>query len=308
MYICIMYCKCIAPPHPLPQASSAAAAAMRVQTFPKTFLIGFASGAGGSLLGIGGSIFCVPLLVRFLGLRQVSAQGNATAVVFCTAAGSSYAYSKIGDLNWWDALYIGLPGFFTSVIAARMVRNVPQSAMKAAFGVLTLSVAVSMLSSSIKPRIPNDEELEEKIEVVTNSTSTRSSHSSRLATIGAIGGVLSGSFGVGGGIFTVPALSMFCDKTHLQSVATSLGAMILPALGASGTHLWQGTLLPRVALPLSGGALIGAWVSGSFLAPHLEEKHLKLVFGGFLGILGAHSIRKALPQIRQYLASGRRSH
>jgi uncharacterized protein len=81
--------------------------------------------------------------------------------------------------------------------------------------------------------------------------------------IGLVAGVLSGLFGIGGGVVIVPALILLARMPVLTATGTSLGALLLPvgALGA-WTYYKNGHLDIRasafVALGLAAGVFFGA--------------------------------------------------
>lgn len=100
--------------------------------------------------------------------------------------------------------------------------------------------------------------------------------------IGLGAGVLSGIFGIGGGIVIVPALLYLAKMTPQQASGTSLGALLLPvgALGAwnyykAGQVDWKASLL------LALGLFIGAYF-GFLLAQHIEAAALKKGFAVLL--------------------------
>lgn len=100
--------------------------------------------------------------------------------------------------------------------------------------------------------------------------------------IGLGAGVLSGIFGIGGGIVIVPALLYLAKMTPQQASGTSLGALLLPvgALGAwsyykAGQVEWKASLL--VAL----GLFLGAWV-GAQIGQHMDAALLKKGFAVLL--------------------------
>ena len=96
--------------------------------------------------------------------------------------------------------------------------------------------------------------------------------------IGSIAGVLSGLFGIGGGIIIVPLLTLLLRFSPSKSVGTSLAAMLLPAgIIATYKYFKAGEADLKVAgaiglamLVTSGlGATIGlsignAWISRGF--------------------------------------------
>jgi hypothetical protein len=81
--------------------------------------------------------------------------------------------------------------------------------------------------------------------------------------IGLVAGVLSGLFGIGGGVVIVPALILLARMPTLTATGTSLGALLLPvgALGAwtyyKNSHL-DVRAAALLALGLAGGVFFGA--------------------------------------------------
>jgi uncharacterized membrane protein YfcA len=89
--------------------------------------------------------------------------------------------------------------------------------------------------------------------------------------LGIVAGVLSGLFGIGGGIVMVPSLIFFFGLDILDANATSLGAMLLPVgiLGVVAYH--KAGLLRWVESGwIALGLLAGSFVGGE-LAVHLNE-------------------------------------
>jgi uncharacterized membrane protein YfcA len=55
----------------------------------------------------------------------------------------------------------------------------------------------------------------------------------------------------------VPALSLFTDLSYPVALGTSLAAMIPTAVVGSVAHFRQGTMVPRLAIPLGVGSFLG---------------------------------------------------
>src|SRR5678815_2109628 len=70
--------------------------------------------------------------------------------------------------------------------------------------------------------------------------------------IGVLAGILSGLFGIGGGVVIVPALIMIAGLAPIAATGTSLGALLLP-VGALGAweYYRRGDLNIRASLLLS---------------------------------------------------------
>lgn len=99
-----------------------------------------------------------------------------------------------------------------------------------------------------------------------------------MALCGAITGVLSGLFGVGGGFVTVPALRAVTDLSMGSAVATSLMAIALISGGTLSIALVQGFTPPLLqALPFAVAALAGM-AGGRWLAPRIGGPRLQQGF------------------------------
>jgi uncharacterized membrane protein YfcA len=103
--------------------------------------------------------------------------------------------------------------------------------------------------------------------------------------IGLAAGVLSGLFGIGGGVVIVPALLFFAEMTPLAATGTSLGALLLPvgALGA-WTYYRTGNLDIRASALVAVGLFFGAYF-GARLAQELTPVQLKRAFAIFLVLI-----------------------
>lgn len=108
-----------------------------------------------------------------------------------------------------------------------------------------------------------------------------------LVLIGLAAGVLSGLFGVGGGILIVPALVLLADLPHKTALGTSLGALLLP-VGLLGAYTyWQhGNLEIRASLLLAVGLFFGAY-AGARLAHIIPGPVLQRMFAALMLVMAA---------------------
>jgi hypothetical protein len=101
--------------------------------------------------------------------------------------------------------------------------------------------------------------------------------------IGLAAGVLSGLFGVGGGIILVPALIFFMSYTQHQAQGTSLAVLTLPVVIIASIYYYHqcqklGTPIDlRVVGLLAVGFLAGGYF-GSKLALAINPDSLKKIF------------------------------
>ena len=111
--------------------------------------------------------------------------------------------------------------------------------------------------------------------------------------IGVCAGVLSGLFGIGGGIVIVPALVFLAKFPQKMALGTSLGALLLP-VGLLGAYAyWEhGELDVRASLLLACGLFAGAW-GGAKLAQTVPGPLLQRLFAIFTALIALRLWMKA---------------
>jgi len=103
--------------------------------------------------------------------------------------------------------------------------------------------------------------------------------------LGVAAGVLSGLFGVGGGILFVPTLT-WLGLTQLHAEATSLLAIIPTVLVGVTRHHRYGNVRWRGALVI-GAASVGAAFGGAAVAETVPESILRKLFACVLLVTAA---------------------
>jgi uncharacterized membrane protein YfcA len=114
--------------------------------------------------------------------------------------------------------------------------------------------------------------------------------STLLLAIGLVAGVLSGIFGIGGGVVIVPALIYLAGFRQHQATGTSL-AVLLPPIGIAATYEYyrHGNVDMRAAAFIAAGVLAGGWI-GAVVANRVAGPYLRLAFGIFVVTLGVYLI------------------
>lgn len=104
--------------------------------------------------------------------------------------------------------------------------------------------------------------------------------------IGLAGGVLSGLFGIGGGLVIVPGLILLLGMSQKEAAGTSLAALLLPVGILGAIEYWRGGYVDiRLAVLIALGILIGAFI-GARIATGLPNELLQRAFGVFLVLVG----------------------
>jgi uncharacterized membrane protein YfcA len=111
-----------------------------------------------------------------------------------------------------------------------------------------------------------------------------------LAAIGLGAGLLSGFFGIGGGIIIVPALIYIAEFTPLKATGTSL-AVLLPPVGLAAVYTYyrNGNIDIRAAVIIAVCLFFGAWLS-SLMANRVNPFAMKVSFGIFMIAMGMYMV------------------
>jgi uncharacterized membrane protein YfcA len=101
------------------------------------------------------------------------------------------------------------------------------------------------------------------------------------STVGMVGGLTSGLFGVGGGVIAVPALTAWFGVSQAAAQGLALALVSPGAVIATFTYAAAGQVDWHTGIPLAlGGMASISW--GVALAHRLAERRLRLMFCGLL--------------------------
>ncbi len=116
--------------------------------------------------------------------------------------------------------------------------------------------------------------------------------------LGLAAGVLSGMFGVGGGILFVPTL-VALGLGQVEAAATSLLAIVPTAAVGIWRQSRYGNLRVRPALAVGVASIVGVEL-GAQIATRLDESLLRRLFGLLLLGVAVQLAARALRQPRRY--------
>lgn len=118
-----------------------------------------------------------------------------------------------------------------------------------------------------------------------------------LILIGLSAGMVSGFFGIGGGVIIVPALIYLLGFSQHRAIGTSLAILLPPVgLGAAFEYYRHGNLDIRAAIFVALGLFAGGWI-GAALSNQISGPYLRLGFGVFVMVLGGYLIFGALRRL-----------
>ena len=95
-----------------------------------------------------------------------------------------------------------------------------------------------------------------------------------LVGIGLATGLVSGLFGIGGGLLLIPALIYLVGYTQHEATGTSLAVLLMPVgLGAVMEYYRHGFVDLKVAFIIALAVLVGGWF-GAVLANQISGSYL----------------------------------
>jgi uncharacterized protein len=254
------------------------------------FCIGILTGVLSGILGVGGGLVMVPALTLF-GLPLVQATATSLVAVFCSAASGSFQNLRIGDLDKSAALVLALFGIPTAQLGAWLGDRLPNPVLALGFAALLLTTIYLM---TLKQKLQKQASLGGAVQGRTLGAerSPRQSSFTNTAGIGLLAGILSGLFGVGGGIVMVPLQMLLLEQPIKIAVRTSLGAIVVIALSGILQHSLNHHVLWVPGLCLGIGGILGAQF-GTRLLPKLPDQVVDRLFRVLLLGLAIYMVIKA---------------
>lgn len=237
----------------------------QIITWVLLFLLGTVTGVVAALLGIGGGLLMVPVLT-FTGLPAVNATATSLVGVLLSSISGSLRNWRAGELNLRGSLGLALGGIPTAQLGAALGNMLPNSVLSLSFAALQLA---SIYLMGLRQKLRQGDEPVE--------TPEASSMSLSILGIGMLAGLLSGLFGVGGGVVMVPLQMLVLGVPIKPAVRTSLGAIVLISASGLARHTYQGNVLWMTGLCVGLGAIIGAQVGSRWL-PRLPAKRVTMLF------------------------------
>ena len=104
-------------------------------------LLGFAAGAVGGLLGVGGGILFVPALSLLLGLSHLEAEATSLLAIIPVALVGAWRQHGYGNVRVRDGLVMGALSVGGAVLGSVIANNLPERALEIGFACLVLLVA-----------------------------------------------------------------------------------------------------------------------------------------------------------------------
>jgi hypothetical protein len=239
--------------------------------WPALVLLGVGVGTYGTIIGAGGGFILVPLLILlYPEFEPEVVTSISLAVVLANAMSGTVAYSRQRRIDYVAGGLFATATLPGAIGGALLVRRLDSDAFEVAFAFLLLLVAIwlllprpnRMLVSPPPPRF-----LRRMITDAQGDTYAYAFDRVLSVAIGLTVGLAASLFGVGGGIFFVPAMVLLLRFPAYVAVATSTFVLLFTAGAAASVHLLHGSYAgveaetASLALGTLLGGQLGAQVS-----------------------------------------------
>lgn len=240
----------------------------------EAILCGVLVGVSLGLTGGGGSVFAVPLLLYVLGVPLREAVAVSLAVVGLTALYGAVFQRRL--VQWGAGGMLGVGGILGAPVGASVGAVLPEIVTLLLFAGLMLFIGIKMWRNSGAQEVP-----------LTAFSCRRDPDgvlrfhwpcAGKLIAAGAVTGILSGIFGVGGGFLVVPALLLVTAMPMDRALATSLVGIALISAAAFAANLFA---LENFPMALAGWFLVGGamgMTGGALFKSRLPTPMLKKIF------------------------------
>ena len=235
-------------------------------------LTGAATGILGSMLGLGGGVFLVPLLTLGLGVPIRVAIAASLISVMATAVASASVNLDRGLVNMRLGLLLEVATATGALLGGLVAAHLTQRQLYLMFAVTMASMGLLMAMRSGRRNVIAD--LGVDIGVLGGRLKEGEQayvYKVRRLGIGIsaslVAGAVSGLLGLGGGIIKVPILNTFCGIPIRVAAATS--TFMIGITTAASAFLYYGR--GEVVLPLTAAVALGA-LPGSLIGARLSER------------------------------------
>ncbi len=254
-------------------------------------LTGFFAAALGTMVGMGGGTFVVPVLVVALGIDIRAAIAAGAICVVLTSLKGSEVYLKEGMVNMKLAMVLEISTIAAAIAGAMVVIFAPVSALKVIFGLVLTLVALVFITNprgrgSVKSG-PDPYGLVASYDRPTKPGQRKyvPQHVRRGVGLNSVAGLTAGMLGIGGGAVQVPVMNKVMRVPMRAAVATSTFMVGMTALVSALIYTGAGLVDVAVTVPAMAGILMGSQM-GSKMGTQVPEATIRMVLIVVLLVLG----------------------
>jgi hypothetical protein len=248
-------------------------------------LVSILIGVIGSLLGIGGGVFLIPIMTLGLGIDIKVAAATSLVTIIVTSSSSAPRYLREGLVNVKLGMFLEIFTVTGAIIGALLVSYLDTNMVEALFAIVIIYAAFYM---QVRMKDPSNPGIPDQMLPSRFNGRYRDEGSGELrqygvknmprgAAAGFVAGNLSGLIGVGGGIVKVPAMHIWMGVPMKAAAATSNFMIGVTAVASALVYLANGLVAPVITASAAIGIFIGATM-GSRMMGKITGRGLRTIF------------------------------
>ncbi|MEW6222531.1 MAG: sulfite exporter TauE/SafE family protein [Candidatus Hadarchaeota archaeon] len=243
-------------------------------------LIGLLIATVSSMVGLAGGSFMVPMLVLVFGLSTQKAVGASLFAIMFLSISATLAYARQKKIHYKVGLMLDTLDIPGAVLGAFITTLVSSTLLAGMFGALLLSIVIYMF-------------------LIKNSKTEGSSDrkycrmSTRILTYCLLGslmsGVVSGLFGIGGGVIDEMVLILMLGMSIHLSAGTAMFGMAITTVAAVVPHWFLGNIALGYAVPLATGCVVGGQI-GPYISKRTRASTLRKILATIFIVIGVRML------------------
>jgi uncharacterized membrane protein YfcA len=251
---------------------------------------GAATGLLGSMLGLGGGVFLVPLLTLALGVPIRVAIAASLISVMATSVASASVNLDRGLVNMRLGLLLEVATASGALLGGLAAAHLTQRQLFLTFAVTMASMGLVMALRSRRRNVIADL----SVDVGALGGRLREGQAEYVYRVRRLGigvlaslvaGAVSGLLGLGGGIVKVPVLNTFCGIPIRVAAATSTFMIGITTAASAFLYYGRGEVVLPITAAVALGALPGSLV-GARISDRVATRSLKVLMAAVLLVVG----------------------
>lgn len=269
-------------------------------------LTGVLAGLVGSLTGLGGAVVVIPVLMIVFGTPFPIAAGTGLITVLATSSttGTAYLRDRLSDLRIGMFLEIvTVPGALIGAACTVFLTHASlDRALQIGLGCVLLATIPGVLRRRTGDQSPQGTPDARSVRLGLEGTYVnpegravpyRAARTDPALAVSFLAGIVSGMFGIGGGVFKVTAIERYLGLPMKVATATSNFMIGVTAAAGAGVLLAAGYVDPLIAAPAALGTTAGALL-GSRILPGLRNRTVRYLFLPVIAILAVETILRGV--------------
>jgi uncharacterized membrane protein YfcA len=276
---------------------------LQLAFFGFVFAASLFAGLIGSLVGVGGGIFVVPLLTLVFGLPFPEAVGASIVSIIATSSGAAAAYVRDRITNLRVGMFLEIATTIGAVTGAFLAVIAPIGVLFIIFGLVLLVSAVPLVVK-IGEELPQGVKPDRWAQALALSGSYPDRRMGREVPYNVtrvplgfsmmyVAGIISGMLGIGSGTFKVLAMDTAMRLPMKVSTTTSNFMIGVTAAASAGIYFERGDINPLVAAPVALGVLAGATIGARTLA-RLSNTTIRKLFVPLVGLVALEMLIRGI--------------